>query len=174
MTVTCHSDTAGAIREALSMPQVAQFYGFEPNRSGFILCPFHHEKTPSLKIYSKGFCCFGCGRKGSVIDFAMELFGLSFQDAIRRLDTDFGLDLTDALPDWETIREHQRKKIRARAQKNAACREYCIKLDELRACNDLVLHAAPDRNDEISDEFAKALKRIPELEYWFETHPVPF
>lgn len=50
--------------------------GREPDRQGKVLCPFHQEKRPSLQLYSDGsFYCFGCGRGGSIIDFAAELWG---------------------------------------------------------------------------------------------------
>ena len=79
------------------MRQVAERYGFDPNRSGFIKCPFHQgDRTASLKIYpgDKGFHCFGCGAHGSVIDFVMRLFDLSFPQAVVRLSSDFNLGLT--------------------------------------------------------------------------------
>lgn len=76
------------------MDEVARFYGFEPNRAGFIRCPFHSgDNTASLKIYQgkRGWHCFGCGKGGSVIDFAMELFDLNFRQAVLRLNSDFNL-----------------------------------------------------------------------------------
>jgi len=61
----------------------------KPNQSGFINCPFHNEKTPSCKINKKNnrWHCFGCGRDGDAIDFVMELEGLDFISAIKRLTT---------------------------------------------------------------------------------------
>ena len=75
------------------MTDICRKYGFEITRGGYILCPFHHEKTASLKLYPKGFHCFGCGAGGSVIDFAMRYFGLDFRAAAGRLNYDFGLGL---------------------------------------------------------------------------------
>jgi DNA primase len=47
----------------------------------------HGEKTASCKISPENqtFYCFGCGSKGDVIDFIMELHGLSFKDACKYL-----------------------------------------------------------------------------------------
>ena len=47
------------------------------------LCPFHPDKTPSLTVSEdKGlFLCFGCGAKGDVIDFVMQLDGIGFREA---------------------------------------------------------------------------------------------
>jgi hypothetical protein len=50
--------------------------GREPDRQGKVLCPFHQEKHASLQLYRDGsFYCFGCGRGGSIIDFAAALWG---------------------------------------------------------------------------------------------------
>ena len=102
------------IKSALDMEQVARFYGFEPNRSGFILCPFHgNDRTPSLKIYQRtggGFHCHACGKGGSVIDFTMELFQINFQQACVRLDNDFRLGLTGIKPDRKAQSEAIRKR----------------------------------------------------------------
>ena len=53
-------------------------------------CPFHKDKTPSLKA-DRRFHCFGCQADGDVIDFAARLFDLSGVDAARRLAADFGI-----------------------------------------------------------------------------------
>lgn len=57
-------------------------------RSGanlFGLCPFHGEKTPSFSVApDKGiYYCFGCHKGGGVINFQMEIEGLSYGDAVR-------------------------------------------------------------------------------------------
>lgn len=93
----------------LTMPEVAANYGFSPNRAGFIRCPFHAEKTASLKLYDKSFYCFGCGTGGSVIDFVSRLYNLSPLDAVKRLNEDFslGLDL-DRAPTLDELRQRRR------------------------------------------------------------------
>src|SRR4030065_355725 len=54
------------------------------------LCPFHAEKTPSFTITpSKNLWhCFGCGQGGDAIRFVELLDGVSFPDAVRRLNAD--------------------------------------------------------------------------------------
>jgi len=54
--------------------------GREPDRAGKVLCPFHSERTPSMQLYEDGsFYCFGrgCGRGGTLIDFAAHLWGIT-------------------------------------------------------------------------------------------------
>ena len=50
------------------------------------LCPFHKENTPSFTIFENNrYFCFGCGAKGSSIDFVMQTQGLNFVDAVKEL-----------------------------------------------------------------------------------------
>lgn len=60
-------------------------------------CPFHNEKTPSFTIspQRQTFHCFGCGKHGSAIGFVMEIEGLPFVDAIRKLAARSGVILIE-------------------------------------------------------------------------------
>ena len=73
------------IKEAYSMRDVLERYGIRPNRSGFIRCPFHIEKTASMKIYKDSYYCFGCGAHGDVFDFVSVMDDLSFREAFLEL-----------------------------------------------------------------------------------------
>lgn len=109
-------DRAGEIKRLVPMTRAAPFYGLTVSRAGFCCCPFHGEKTPSMKIYDgdRGYHCFGCHKGGSVIDFVMDLFGLSFVGAQKRLDADFNLGL---FLDADDPNARQRAKIAAQARK---------------------------------------------------------
>lgn len=86
---------ANEIKSSIAMRQVCEVYGIDVNRQGFACCPFHTEKTPSMKVYDgdRGFHCFGCGQNGSVIDFVMMYFKLNFAEAQKKLNDDFFLRL---------------------------------------------------------------------------------
>ena len=88
-------DFANEIRNRLDTQEVFSNYGLRPNRSGFVCCFSHNEKTPSMKVYkgNGGYHCFGCGAHGSIIDFVMQYFGLSFKEAIIKINEDFSLGL---------------------------------------------------------------------------------
>ena len=73
------------IKEAYSMRDVLERYGIRPNRSGFIRCPFHKEKTASMKIYKDSYYCFGCGAHGDVFDFVGTMDDLSFRESFLEL-----------------------------------------------------------------------------------------
>ena len=64
-----NNNVVQTIKDRLTMREVLRHYGYEPNRANFICCPFHNEKTPSMKIYEQDFYCFGGGEHGDVISF---------------------------------------------------------------------------------------------------------
>jgi len=165
------SDTAEKIKAAIPAGEMFDFYGFKANKGGYICCPFHAEKTPSLKIFrgDKGWKCFGCGAGSSVIDFVMRYFRLDFKNAQRKLNYDFnvGLDIGDPISceeQLEAIRKaNERKRIMAErkavAQRlqdeyDAALSEW-IKLDIIKR-----LCAPKKKEDEPSDAFAYAVRNI--------------
>ena len=78
---------AQTVRDTVDMDTILSLYGYQPKR-GFMVCPFHGEKTGSLKVYkgARGWHCYGCGRGGSVIDFVMEHEGCDFATAVRAID----------------------------------------------------------------------------------------
>jgi len=100
---------AQAIRDTVDMESVLHLYGYQP-KYGFLCCPFHGEKEPSLKIYPKtgGWHCFGCGRGGSVIDFVMEHENCSFPTAVRAIDKALNLRLMDPCEYPEDASRQQR------------------------------------------------------------------
>ncbi|MBQ6272690.1 MAG: hypothetical protein IJK63_00525 [Oscillospiraceae bacterium] len=103
-----------AVKENCLTEDVVREYGFEPNRAGFIRCPFHGERTPSLKLYRDRWHCFGCGEGGDVIDFVSHLFSLSPLDACRRLNADFHLGLEFDRPPTPAERDKEQRRRRAR------------------------------------------------------------
>lgn len=123
------------------MRDICARYGIEVNRSGFARCPFHSgDRTPSLKIYEgmRGFHCFGCGKHGGVIDFAMQYFSLDFRQAVVKLNGDFSLNLPlgsrlSLREQREADKREQARITELRAEQEAlqnAVNAYHIALDE--------------------------------------------
>lgn len=167
----CRSDLAASIRRLVPARAAAERYGFTPNRAGYICCPFHSERTPSLKLYNDGgWHCFGCGRGGSSIDFVMELFGLDFRRAAVRLDLDFSLNLTSARPvpaEKSAILEQRRRKQKARKQleeeEDFLCKEH------YRLHRNMQLYAPEGPYIEAFHPlFAEAVKKLPEIQWRLE------
>ncbi len=76
-------------------------------------CPFHSEKTPSFCVSpQKGiFKCFGCGEGGDAISFLMKINNQSFNDVIRDLAAQFGIELPATYGNLKLVTE-ERQKIR--------------------------------------------------------------
>ena len=92
-------------------------------RSGsnlFGLCPFHGEKTASFSVApDKGiFYCFGCHKGGGVINFEMEIEGLSYPDAVRALAKRAGMEV----PEDEQYQSRYRQQERLWALHKEAAR----------------------------------------------------
>lgn len=124
---------AEEIKASILLPEVLSRYGLRADRRGFLCCPFHEEKTPSLKLYGEGrrWKCFGCGRGGTVIDFVMEWHRISFSQAVARIQNDFGLFFTktdvpgkESLKQLEKRRETQQKLSRYRREYEDRCRDF--------------------------------------------------
>lgn len=74
------------IKDLYSMRDILDRYRLpQPNRSGFICCPFHKEKTASMKIWEKDFHCFGCGAHGDIFTFVQLMDGISFKETFQML-----------------------------------------------------------------------------------------
>jgi len=169
---------ADRIKSSITMMDIFDRYGFEPNQRGFLSCPFHDEKTASLSTYADGtkWKCFGCGRYGTVIDFVMELFHIDFRQAVVRLDNDFGLNLTN-----QRVNSRQVARIaQERAEKERALKqyraEYDAKCEAHRRCH-ILLTCTPTpstrqpKSDETARELAAAQAELDYLDYWFECNP---
>ncbi len=77
-------------------------------------CPFHQEKTPSFSVSpSKGFYkCFGCGKGGSAFNFVMEMEGLNFPEAIKRVAEISGIPLPEPIDDKQFEKSKKRREER--------------------------------------------------------------
>ena len=82
------------VKEQLNIRQVVEFYGFNVNRAGQFICPFHNDHKPSASIKKDYFNCFVCGAGGDLITFTAKLHGLSNINACKKLVSDFGLNIS--------------------------------------------------------------------------------
>ena len=85
-----------AVKQSVTTRQAASYYGIRVGRNGMACCPFHNDRTPSMKVDSR-YYCFGCGASGDVIDFAASLHGLGKRDAAVRLAEDFSIPYDGAI-----------------------------------------------------------------------------
>ena len=106
---------------------VGQYVNLKRSGSNlFGLCPFHGEKTPSFSVApDKGiYYCFGCHKGGGVINFEMEIEGLSYPDAVRALAQRVGMEV----PEDEEYQSRYRKQERLWALSKEAARFFVSQL----------------------------------------------
>ena len=152
--------TSDEIKDNVTMRQVLSRYGLKPNRSGMICCPFHNEKTPSMKIYEKDYHCFGCGEHGDIFTFVQNYEGVDFKTAFQILGGSYGvMKFSQKRAQYESrIRQKQREKEQAR------------KLDERKKCGDALADLREKfRNAEpFSDEWCSYQKELEKAELRYE------
>ena len=169
-------DYANEIKSRVSSKEAFLYYGIELDRSGFCKCFLTGERTASLKVYDgdRGWHCFGCHAHGSVIDFVMQYFGLTFQDAISKINTDFSL----GLPIGERIslrqrremehrqRERQEERNREQMERERLEGEYLAAFDVWKKCDTNKREYAPKSpSDDFHPLFVEAVKNIDRATY---------
>lgn len=136
-------------------------YGVELDRHGFARCPFHSEKTASMRVYADdSFYCFGCGAHGDVITFVMKMDNISFPEACKKLDGDLS---------YSEQRKLMHKK-REREEKLAEAKkiefDFLSALDRFRINENVISATAPKGIDDTPcDAFLNALSRRSRYEY---------
>lgn len=163
-------NNAAIIKERVSTREAAARYGLHVDRQGWACCPFHHEAKPSLKVYEgkNGWHCFGCNAGGSVIDLVMKLEGVSFSQAVVRLDHDFNLGLGGRQTAQERS-EAQRLVIKIRRQQQEALkREYDAKTAHWESryewwftLSRLAWQLRPKTPEDITDLYADVMWYLP-------------
>lgn len=82
------------ITDNTSIIKLAKFWGFNINSNNMLRCPFHDDKTPSMKLYKKNnsFYCFGCQLGGDIFDFVQKVKNCDFNIALMTIIEIFNLD----------------------------------------------------------------------------------
>lgn len=81
------------LRRDVSLAATAESFGVKLERDGYefiACCPFHAEDTPSFTIFTgkdkvERFHCFGCGKRGDVVDFVRDIKGVGTREAVQIL-----------------------------------------------------------------------------------------
>ena len=87
------------IKSAITVRQVGEIYGMEPDRRGMVCCPFHSDNHPSMMLNEAYYYCFACGSNGDAIDLTAKLFDLNPRQAAEKLIHDFAF-AKQCSPQW--------------------------------------------------------------------------
>jgi len=149
------------VKERLNLIDTAQYYGIQPNRSGFVNCLFHKEKTPSLKLYPAHFHCYGCGKHGDIITLTTQLFTLPPYQAAQKLAEDFHIIRGEK---YKAIKPRISEQLQYYQQEQRTCdllNRYCLFLEKCRE----------EYNPKTSDEdfhplFVESLTKYEQYNYY--------
>lgn len=144
------------VKAAVTPRMAAERYGLPIQQGGMVCCPFHADRTPSMKLNEDYFYCFGCGATGDVIDLAARLFDLSKYEAVQKLAADFGI--SGEKP--SVLAKLKRGKTQAEAERHC----FWVLRDYFGILQDWKEHCAPQSpEDPIDPRYAEAchmLERI--------------
>ena len=144
------------VKAAVTPRMAAERYGLPVRQGNMVCCPFHADRTPSMKLNEDYFYCFGCGATGDVIDLAARLFDLSKYEAVQKLAADFGI--SGEKP--SVLAKLKRGKTQAEAERHC----FRVLRDYFGILQDWKEHCAPQSpEDPIDPRYAEAchmLERI--------------
>ena len=149
------------IKTAVSVKEAAKHYGLEVNRGNMVCCPFHNDRTPSMKLNEDYFYCFGCGAHGDVVALTTQLFDLPPAEAAKKLAGDFGI--TEQKPSVLA------KLKRSKSQAELESRSFRVLGDYLQILQDWKAHCAPQSpEDAIDPRYAEACHMLERIENMLE------
>ncbi len=158
-----------AVKQSVTAREAAEHYGIHVRPNGMACCPFHHDRTPSMKL-DRRYHCFGCGADGNVIDFVSGFLGISSTEAAMKLAQDFGVT-------YEYRGRARDRPIKATMQKPVQAKEFLM--DELQMwrilCDYLHLlrkwktvYAPQPEDEDWHPLFCEALSKITIVEYYLD------
>ena len=155
-----------AVKSTVTTRQAAEYYGIKVTGRGMALCPFHHDRHPSMKLDQR-FHCFGYQADGDVLDFVAGYFSLSVREAAMKLAEDFGIRYEEQRP---PDRGKRKKKVKAAPleQNYKKLERRCFSIlgqyrEHLLFWKKQYAPGEPDADWDL--RFCEALDRIPRVEY---------
>ena len=150
------------IKMGVSVKEAAEHYGLKIGQGNMVCCPFHADRTPSMKLNEDYFYCFGCGTSGDVIDLVAKLFNLSSYDTAKKLAYDFGID-PDKPPAAAALRKPKYPLAKAFQNETLHCQR--ILCDYLHLLAHWKVQYAPKTPDDtLDDHFVKACQMLDYIE----------
>ena len=151
-----------SVKAAATARQAAEHYGLKIGQGNMVCCPFHADRTPSMKLNEDYFYCFGCGAHGDVIDLVARLFNLSSYDAAKKLAYDFGID-PHKPPAAAALRKPKYPLAKAFQREELHCQR--VLCDYLQLLERWKVQCAPKTpEDTVDDRFVEACQMLDYIE----------
>lgn len=125
-------DIKDEIKNLITMKDIMSKYGIK-HKGNMYNCPFHKDQNASAKFYRNSFYCFSCNKTGDLIQFIQLLYNLTFQEAMQKINVDFGLGLdSNTKIDRNKILEIERKRKEVELAKKRKNENYIRLADQYR------------------------------------------
>lgn len=157
------SDVAQVIKQYVSCLDIARDYGMDPDRRGYVKCPFHDDHHPSMQVYTdqKGFYCFSCKKHGDIFNLFQQITGMNFAQAVHTLSRDYNLNLLEdeklAADTREIIRKRKEAEERKKQAERQAHEDYLNLADREREIKNRMADIQPTGPDDPKLEEYNAL-----------------
>lgn len=168
-----HIDAVQTIKERLTMAEVVSRYGFSADRR--MACPLHNGEDLNFEIKDRTWRCYSHCGSGDAISFVQKLFNVSFQDALRKIDADFGLNIYGSHSFEELRRSHYQqqalkaKREREKYEKQKAEDEYWAAFDEWKRLDDnRRIYRPKSTGEELHPLFVESLQKLEYQKYVME------
>ena len=142
-----------AVKQSVTTRQAAKMYGVKVSRNNMASCPFHSDRTPSMKV-DKRFHYF-----------VSRLYGISSLEAPQKTASDFGISY-----DNKPVKAKPKKPVRKKSdvQIYAEAEQRCFRVfsDYYHLLKKWEMDYAPNMEDETWHPlFVEALQKKSHLEY---------
>jgi len=149
------------VKAQIDLSDAAEYYGVRLNRGKFANCLYHSDRTPSMKMYSDHFHCYGCGEHGDIINFIEKIFSISPYEAACKLSQDFCITSEKKfVPTSKPTPTHQ-SYIEQENRAFKILNDYCHFLEECRE-----KYKPNNSSDELHPLFVDSLTNYEQYNYY--------
>lgn len=144
---------AAEIKKMYPVREIFRQYGIAVNRAGFAHCPFHKgDRTPSLKVYSDSWHCYGCHANGDIFTFVQLMDHCDFKTAFHKLGGTYNYISRAERAKINSANEARQRKKWVAERKAVEARRQAERIDSLRK--------RIDELQPLSDEWCDAMTEL--------------
>ena len=149
------------VKASVTPREAAERLGLLVSQGVMARCPFHPDKTPSMKLYDDHFYCFGCGTSGDVIDLAGKMEGLLPYEAAKWLANSLHIGQEQSTQ----IYKQNKSVIHQERERENRC--ISVLMDYLHLLERWKIELAPASPlDDVDRRFAEACRMLAQIEYY--------
>ena len=158
-----------AVKERVTARTVMERAGIMFNRSNMCKCPFHQDKTASMKVKpnDKKYFCFGCGEKGDAIDFVAKYYNLSPKDAAMQIADAFGIAYDSSVR--SSPKPVRREISPMQILEKAKTKTYRVLSDYFHMQKEWERNLRPEHMGEFDERYVEAVQNLSKVEYQLDT-----